>query len=963
MPPSRNISRHKDSVEVRRARGEISCAECRRHKLKCNKAIPCGTCIRKGCPNICPNGTLTPGQSARHGLKDTDADVQTQKLTQMSKRIQQLEDALRMAHSSLTISTHPLLSDELLKIKNIIEGPMHVKMETDASDDDTVDSIGTLRMLGRGIESYVGANHNVLVINDAKDSFGPADAMHLLANPLASPTMTLPGETFPFKPLCLPADEILAQIEEKLPSFERASAVVEAYLENTTWLVRLVDREQIMEELIPQIYRRRQYAKNGATGETQSTDPHALALLLAIFACGAVADLTLPLWNEEADVYYHLASTAIGVRSVFDGTSLHTIQALAVLGSYDVFSCRKNSLEGTWKLISFCISLAASVSISFRSLIWLITLIILVRIVQIGLHRDPSHFKFSPKQIQRRRQLFWELYCLDTWKSIGSGRPRSLNRDAIDCELPEDTEATVLDDGTKIPSVWGLRHRFTKEIVSDLVDRLTSARALRYSEILLLDQKVRDFRSDEIVKVETKSRVRTDPSTRELLERLMLILLKEPTLLLLHRNFFLRALVENPTDPMQSHFAPSFLATYRSATMILRGLRGLMDECGHFVVRIWPIWAHALSASVMLGSVAACGTRAAFAPEAYIEFNHSIDMLAKVQMHPLIRNLLPTVLQLRDRAYDALVRHGNVVPNTRSPVLIHPPKIEGRSFNPLNSMGWMVRKRLQGHFGTHGTPHQSISDYLDESMSGPDTPSASTSTSSGTVGGAYSGGVTHQQSDLTAKTSLDRMFNHDQKNTAQATSPTLSDMMVGPQDSLLSQINTAQYASGTPRVSSTNQYGLYLPSEVQVDYGQGTERLPSHNTNGQTSNHDLGILQNPQRSSSSRAEYHNSLQSASNAGFGVYSAGLDGGEHVQVQMDNAQFPMDFDSLPDFSLESLLNTDFDVSFNMRSSTGDENILPLISDDLEPCRTILQDSRFFGIGPDISTPGNENQVGGA
>ncbi|KAL5507868.1 hypothetical protein ACEPAH_5486 [Sanghuangporus vaninii] len=879
MPPSRNISKLKDSVEVRRARGEISCAECRRHKLKCNKAIPCGTCIRKGCREICPNGTLTPGQPHRHGPRDTDMDVQMKKLTQMSQRIQQLEDALQIANSSLTKSTHPLLSDELLRIKDLIEGPMHMKKEADTSDEDTMNSIGTLRMLGRGIESYVGANvcvfiGLVLVINDAKDSLGAVDAMHLKVNPQASPIMTLPGETFPYTPLCLPADEMLVQIEGKLPSFERASALVEAYLENTTWLIRLVDREQIMEELIPQIYRRRQNAESSGTGETQSTDPHALALLLAIFACGAAADLTLPPWNEEADLYHHLASTAIGLRSVFDGTSLHTVQTLAVLGSYDIFSCRKNSLEGTWKLISFSANTRADYSDWFA------------------------------------RQLFWELYCLDTWKSVGSGRPRSLNRDSIDCELPEDTDATVLEDGTKISSVWDLRHRFTKEIVSGLVDRLSSARALRYSEILLFDQTVRDFRCDKIDKLETNLKARSDPSTRELLERLMLVLLKEPTLLLLHRNFFLRALIENPTDPMRSHFAPSFLATYRCATMILRGLRGLMYECGDFVTRIWPIWAHALSASVLLGSVAACGTRAALAPEAYIEFNHSIDMLAKVQIHPLIKDLLPTVLQLRDRAYDALVRHGNDVPNPRSPVLIQPLKIEEKSFNSLNSMDWTVRKRLQGHFGTHGTPHQSISNYLDESMSGPDTPSAGTSTSSGTLGGAYSGGATRQQADLTSETSLDRMFNHDQTNTAQSANPTLSDMMVSPQTSLLSQVNTAKYASGTPRASSTNQYGLYLPSEMQADYGQGTERPTSHNTNGQTPNHDVGILQSSQLSPSSRAEYHDSFPSASNAAFGVYSAGLDSGEHAQAEMDITQSPFNFDSFPDFSLESFLNTDFD-----------------------------------------------------
>ena len=65
-----------------------------------------------------------------------------------------------------------------------------------------------------------------------------------------------------------------------------------------------------------------------------------------------------------------------------------------------------------------------------------------------------------------------------------------------------------------------------------------------------------------------------------------------------------------------------------------------MDEAGHFVVRIWPIWAHALSASVLLGSVAACGTTSAFAPEAFVEFDRSIDMLERVRMHPVVNDLL-----------------------------------------------------------------------------------------------------------------------------------------------------------------------------------------------------------------------------------------------------------------------------------------------------------------------------------
>ena len=47
--------------ELKRARGAISCAECRRLKLKCDKTVPCSSCKRRGCASICPNGSLATG--------------------------------------------------------------------------------------------------------------------------------------------------------------------------------------------------------------------------------------------------------------------------------------------------------------------------------------------------------------------------------------------------------------------------------------------------------------------------------------------------------------------------------------------------------------------------------------------------------------------------------------------------------------------------------------------------------------------------------------------------------------------------------------------------------------------------------------------------------------------------------------------------------------------------------------
>jgi hypothetical protein len=43
-------------IEIKRLKGELSCAECRRLKLKCDKKVPCSSCVRRGCESICPCG-------------------------------------------------------------------------------------------------------------------------------------------------------------------------------------------------------------------------------------------------------------------------------------------------------------------------------------------------------------------------------------------------------------------------------------------------------------------------------------------------------------------------------------------------------------------------------------------------------------------------------------------------------------------------------------------------------------------------------------------------------------------------------------------------------------------------------------------------------------------------------------------------------------------------------------------
>ncbi|KAJ3877195.1 hypothetical protein F5051DRAFT_12194 [Lentinula edodes] len=43
----------------------LSCCECRRLKLRCDRTFPCGSCKKRGVSDICPDGVLVSGKGTR----------------------------------------------------------------------------------------------------------------------------------------------------------------------------------------------------------------------------------------------------------------------------------------------------------------------------------------------------------------------------------------------------------------------------------------------------------------------------------------------------------------------------------------------------------------------------------------------------------------------------------------------------------------------------------------------------------------------------------------------------------------------------------------------------------------------------------------------------------------------------------------------------------------------------------
>ena len=100
-----------------------------------------------------------------------------EKITQLANRVRQLEDGLRASHSQVSPEVHPLLSDELLKIKaplqrdvtNVKPANVPAVVKEEENNPDAVDASGSLSIGQSGRTKFYGQTANswvrILLVN------------------------------------------------------------------------------------------------------------------------------------------------------------------------------------------------------------------------------------------------------------------------------------------------------------------------------------------------------------------------------------------------------------------------------------------------------------------------------------------------------------------------------------------------------------------------------------------------------------------------------------------------------------------------------------------------------------------------------------------------------------------------------------------------------------------------------
>ncbi|EIW53168.1 uncharacterized protein TRAVEDRAFT_39946 [Trametes versicolor FP-101664 SS1] len=649
--------------ELKRARGAISCAECRRLKLKCDKTVPCSSCKRRGCASICPNGSLTTGQGTRFILADTDR--LHRKIAEMSDRIRQLEDGLAILQSSVTRETHPLLTQDLLGIKSGLElhsatrfasgsggGGMEAPGEGDEEEEEEVqyiDAFGTLAVRDDGAATFYGRSAGS---EDEKPQLTLSTVAHTSnMHPGLSPELNRLAATFPSGPTNLPIYDLQDLMQGYLPPWQRAVELRDLYLEQAPWFFGAVTKRQLDDEVLPLFYeeaaeelRARVQMGSSAVGKgalgttseafnlpgasTQSSS-HDMALMLVVFCFGALTDPSLPPApnNEEAATYYQLTRAALSLEPVLDRPpSVTTVQALSLMGIYQGMVADEHSIETTWALMGLSSKLAQSVN------------------------RDSARWKLSASEVQKRRSLFWELFITDSWQALATGRLPTFTPPFVDTELPADPDQTLADDGTPQYSFPAWKARWGKECVSNVVTGTLTAQAPKYSVILDLDRRIRDMSLPKYALGPPPQNAGLAQTMSHYMPTNYLHL----TLLYVHRCFFAQAILDNPTDPMRSQYAPSFLAGYRSACALLGSIRDQFALFPIQIARFWVLWTHAFSACVMLGSVVTRGGTSKTAQAALSELRIACDLFEHAATHGgRARKFLPVIRKLHEKAQAA----------------------------------------------------------------------------------------------------------------------------------------------------------------------------------------------------------------------------------------------------------------------------------------------------------------------
>ncbi|XP_006461816.1 hypothetical protein AGABI2DRAFT_71198 [Agaricus bisporus var. bisporus H97] len=603
-----------------------------RSKLRCDRSIPCSSCVKRGCGAICPDGLLTTGPGNRFVVATTEE--LHEKNQQLSYRIRVLEEALQTLHSERSTVPHPLLSEALLRIKTPLQRePLPPRSSNTFILGDVTGPQGSMSIHDPRVSRYHSGTANSLH-GQQRGTYASEEVFNNL-QPFLPPEILTKASMMPISYCPISNKANLQCLLPYLPTRTISMELRSLFYTYASWMYNPVAEDIFEKHIFSTFY-------SSSASVQLPADPsttHKLSLLFMTLAIGSLMDPSLSPYNMEAERYHQLARAALFQSSLSELATQYAVEALFLMSFYLFLVDRYGTTsEPRWLIMGIAVNIGQSVSSNK--------------------HRDSTHWSFEAAETRHRRQLFWEIFTYDSWQSLTFGRPPSFSLSHIDCKSP------FLDCSADSIIVHAWKHRFTSECISPLHVHAFGTNVPTYAAVLQLDEQIRSFPIPPILRLPEPSNGNNSPVRPDMigptLQRYIVFAMREMSRLYLHRVFFAKAIIEHPENPLQSPYRDSIEAVFHCAQTFVERMWNLHSQAETICSRLWFLWAHMFSCSVILASIVIRCPSEGLAPAALVQLESASKLFSKVAPGFGAADLLETMQHLQRKAHYNLSEYQRV---------------------------------------------------------------------------------------------------------------------------------------------------------------------------------------------------------------------------------------------------------------------------------------------------------------
>ncbi|ORY27005.1 fungal-specific transcription factor domain-domain-containing protein [Naematelia encephala] len=523
------------SRPAKNGRPQVACAECRRSKLKCNRAWPCSECTRKGCASICPSGITKPRPSAPR-LSEELRPHQEMRYSSISRpsvspaRIGSNEDVYRNSRDFLLSTPDPglLVSPEIATptVQAILDYSLDVPQAGPNPNPFDIPSVGQLSLASGGRSRFYGPTAAAHVLPDEEHMEDAADEE--TEPEMISIRDSLP---FPFSAHCTTSKRaVIAEARKHLPTRDLLGRWCDVYWRASSWRFEPISRDYL-DGIVLEVY-------GSMDGQGASRKASQLAVLFAVLAIGCLFDDNLAAHSEQARRFDNLALTCLNADDFLTNISVTSLTCLHLHCCYLLNDDHPRTGE-IYALVGLALRLATIA----------------------GFHRDGIWWQLPPREADARRRVWWEILTLERINSNRFGCPPFIRPDQFDTLRPSDQN---------IDSFLYWRWEWDN-ILHDMIDKLDAMRKLGSLDTLPdIDKSVRKF-LDQLPEHLRPSVSDLATSAGEhvckanCLQRIRIALHYNTGLLQLHRLAFSRALKSHQEEPLSSEYRSSVHAVVSEA--------------------------------------------------------------------------------------------------------------------------------------------------------------------------------------------------------------------------------------------------------------------------------------------------------------------------------------------------------------------------------------------------------------